>query len=101
MSGIKPKVVEIAFPETVQVEEGADVSFGDEEDNIQDINDLDEVDIKRIENQISHLKRTNKEIAEWDPEKQDEDLQDAIIENESVIAKKEKILEKWYAAHKK
>ncbi|KAL8269952.1 hypothetical protein Esti_006140 [Eimeria stiedai] len=48
--------------------------------------------VKEIENAISHLRRSNKEMQEFDPEGVDPDLRDAIAENLEALKKKEERL---------
>eukprot|EP01080_Neovahlkampfia_damariscottae_P009533 gene9533-1739_t len=51
-------------------------------------------DIKKIQNSIKHLQRSNFEMKEFDPELKDKDFSDAIKENIIVIEKKRKEIQK-------
>jgi hypothetical protein len=55
---------------------------------------LREALIERIETTIFHLKRSNNEMAEFDPEGTDEELQSAIYENLVILQKKTDELER-------
>eukprot|EP01054_Gregarina_sp_Poly1_P008702 Gregarina_sp_Poly_1__8701@NODE_51_length_17570_cov_53_504028_g42_i1_p13_GENE_NODE_51_length_17570_cov_53_504028_g42_i1NODE_51_length_17570_cov_53_504028_g42_i1_p13_ORF_typecomplete_len145_score27_71CAGE1/PF15066_6/0_0007Herpes_UL14/PF03580_14/0_91Herpes_UL14/PF03580_14/3_6e02UPF0242/PF06785_11/3_9UPF0242/PF06785_11/14_NODE_51_length_17570_cov_53_504028_g42_i11261913053 len=49
---------------------------------------------KETENAIHHLRKSNIELKEFDPDKKDPDFQAAIIENRFVIMKKENLLKR-------
>ncbi|GAB5586410.1 hypothetical protein Unana1_01310 [Umbelopsis nana] len=46
-------------------------------------------EISRLQNSINHLARSNDEIKEFDPQLNDSDLKQAVLENEQVVSRQQ------------
>ncbi len=52
-----------------------------------------DIKIKEVQKQIKKLKESNELLREEDPEKNDAEIQEAIVENEGTIARQESMIE--------